>query len=174
MTKAKQSRLLIATQDTFTKEGRFVPRGNPVPADEVDYDPDTSTNLIEAPRAAQEGVAVEVSSISPTGPNPTEPQQIAPDVVQTNAGYFQNGVRLVGEVTVPEKQRIEVVGLDDSGDAQAEVNQALEESDQRRAEQEAEARRNAAAADEADRRAAAEDDRPRRAAASKQSGKSKS
>ena len=34
------SKLLIARIDTFTKNGRLVPRGSTISSDEVDYDPE--------------------------------------------------------------------------------------------------------------------------------------
>lgn len=125
------NKVLLATMDTFTKAGRFVPRGNPIAEDEVDFEGEESRNLTEAPKELQDNQPVmEISAIAPTGPNPTAPQQIAPDVVQTVAGYEQQGVRLVGEVTVPEKKRIQVVGIDDekAAEAQAAVNEKLQEA----------------------------------------------
>ncbi len=120
--------LLIARVDTFTKAGRIVARGSTVRASEVDYDPKTSDNLIEAPTGDEQAV-VEIAAIAPTGPNPVAPQQIAPDVVQTATGYEQAGARLVGEVTLPEKQRIEIVGIDKESTAQDDVTQALADAD---------------------------------------------
>jgi len=122
--------LLIATQDTFTKAGRFVSRGQTVSSEEVDYNED-SANLIEAPTGIDRMAVVEVSAIAPTGPNPKNPQQIAPDVVQTVEGYVQSGAVLVGEVTLPEKQRIEIVGIDKDDDTQAKVQEALDDNDRK-------------------------------------------
>ena len=122
------AKMLLTTQDTFTKAGRFVSKGQPISSEEVDFD-ENSTNLIEAPKSLQGAQpVVEISAIAPTGPNPLNPQQIAPDVYQTAAGYEQAGVRLVGEVTKPEKQRITIVGIDNEAaqNAQADVNEALE------------------------------------------------
>lgn len=126
------SKVLLATMDTFTKAGRFVSKGQPVSSEEVDFDGDNTANLIEAPKSLTgKQPVVEISALAPTGPNPTAPQQVAPDVVQTAAGYEQAGVLLVGEVTKPEKQRIEVVGIDDEkgANAQADVNEALAKAD---------------------------------------------
>ncbi len=122
--------LLIATQDTFTKAGRFVSRGQTVSSEEVDYNED-SENLMEAPTGIDKMAVVEVSAIAPTGPNPKNPQQIAPDVVQTVEGYVQSGAVLVGEVTLPEKQRIEIVGIDKDDDTQAKVQEALADNDRK-------------------------------------------
>ncbi len=121
-------KLLIARVDTFTKAGRYVARGSTVRENEVDYDPENSDNLIEAPGDGTQAV-VEISAIAPTGPNPQNPQQIAPDVVQVSGGYEQAGARLVGEVTLPEKQRIEIVGIDKESTAQADNMQALADAD---------------------------------------------
>lgn len=119
------SKTLIATQDTFTKEGVLVRRGMVVDASTVDYDKEKSTNLAEVSGEAPQAV-VEVSAIAPTGPNPTAPQQIAPGTVQTTDGYVSDvGARLVGEVTVPEKQRIIVT--DDN--AEAKLTERLEKAD---------------------------------------------
>jgi hypothetical protein len=49
---------------------------------------------------------VQIAPIAPTGPNPTAPQQIPPDAVQTpGGGYALPGKVLVGEVTLPGDQR---------------------------------------------------------------------
>jgi hypothetical protein len=130
------AKLLLARIDTFTKAGRYVPRGMTVSSDEVDFDPKTSDNLTEAPEGAAEGVVIEMSAIAPTGPNPKNPQQIAPGTVQTTDGYVDRGARLVGEVTLPEKQRIEVVGIDPESTVQDDVSAALEEADADAAEKE--------------------------------------
>ena len=131
------AKVLLTTQDTFTKAGRFVPKGSPVSSDEVDFDTENSGNLIEAPQSLQgTQPIVEISAIAPTGPNPVNPQQIAPDVYQTATGYEQAGVRLVGEGTKPEKQRITIVGIDNEKalNAQADVNEALEEASEEAAQ----------------------------------------
>lgn len=57
---------------------------------------------------------VQISPIAPTGPNPTAPQQIPHDAVQTaGGGYAIPGKVLVGEVTVAGEQRAAQV---DGGD----------------------------------------------------------
>lgn len=121
---------LIARTATFTKTGRYVERGQPLSADEIDYDKETSSaHVVEAPEGVDGTAVVEVSAIAPTGPNPQNPQQLPPDGYQTPAGYGQAGAKLVGEVTLPEKQRIQVVGIDREDDTQAKVTEALEEAD---------------------------------------------
>ena len=42
---------------------------------------------------------IEVAAIGPTGPNPTMPQQVPPGTIQTGAGHFNDGNRLVAEGT---------------------------------------------------------------------------
>lgn len=118
----------IARIDTFTKANRFVPRGGVLYEDEIDTDGNTD-NVIEADDVTEERAVVQVSAIAPTGPNPVNPQQIPPDAEQTTEGYVQLGARLVGEVTVPEKQRIEVVGIDPEDDTQGKVQEALDEAE---------------------------------------------
>lgn len=125
--------VLIAKADTFTKAGRYVYRGQTLSADEVDFDAEKSkAHLIEAPEGVDGTAVVQVSAIAPTGPNPQNPQQLAPDAVQTPDGYAQAGAKLVGEVTLPEKQRITVVGIDPEDDTQAKVTEALDNADANR------------------------------------------
>ena len=69
---------------------------------------------------------VEMSAISPTGPNPTIPQQIAPDVRQGPGGNYQSpGKTIIGERTVNADQRLAGLGLDDD-QAEAKVTKALQ------------------------------------------------
>lgn len=126
------AKTLIATVDTFTKAGRFIPRGAPLSADEVDYDKETSTNLTEAPKGTEAQKAVEISTIAPTGPNPTAPQQIAPGVVQTHEGYFDEGTKLVSEVTKPAKERFVQI-VDDGDTTQGDNAEALAKADRENA-----------------------------------------
>jgi hypothetical protein len=122
--------LLIAKTATFTKLGRYVERGQPISADEIDYDEKKSADhVIEAPSGVDGTAVVEISALAPTGPNPQNPQQLPPDGYQTPSGYGQAGAKLVGEVTLPEKQRIEVVGIDKDDDTQAKVTEALEKAE---------------------------------------------
>ena len=148
------AKLLIATMDTQTKNGRFVRRGETVSSDEVDYNAKTSTNLIPAPKGAEGGGVVQVSAIAPTGPNPTAPQQIGPGTVQTVAGYVDDkGNRLVGEVTSPAKVRIKDAGLaeEDAVDQEA-IDAALAKAEKDAAEAKAAEAKKAA---EAEKKAAA-------------------
>lgn len=123
------AKLLIARIDAFTKAGRYVSKGEILSADEVDYDAnDDKAAFVAAPSGLNENAVVEVSAIAPTGPNPQNPQQIPPGTVQTSAGYIENGARLVGEVTLPEKQRITITGIDKEDDTQTRIADALEDA----------------------------------------------
>ncbi len=124
------SKLLIARIDAFTKAGRYVAKGEVISADEVDYDAkDDKAAFAEAPSGINANAVVEISAIAPTGPNPQNPQQIPNGTVQGPGGYVQDGARLIGEVTLPEKQRIEVVGIDKEDDTQSRISDALAEAD---------------------------------------------
>lgn len=117
----------IARIPTFTENGRYVERGGLIDEDELG---DTeSGNVIEAPEGINDAAVVEISAIAPSGPNPQNPQQLPVGARQVPGGYEQDGVKLVGEVTVPEKQRIEVVGIDKEDDTQAKVTEALATAD---------------------------------------------
>lgn len=118
------TKLLIATADSFTKDAVFVAKGQVIPASAVDWK-EGDTGFIAAPSGIDAGAVVEVAAIAPTGPNPKNPQQIAPGTVQTTSGYSDGGATLVGEVTDPVKVRITDAGIDRDGDTQAKVAQAL-------------------------------------------------
>ncbi len=118
------TKLLIATQDAFSKSATFIPKGSVVSADTVDWK-DGDAGFIVAPDGVTGNAVVEVSAIAPTGPNPQNPQQIAPGTIQTAGGYVQDGAKMVGEVTLPEKQRITIVGIDKEDDTQAKVTEAV-------------------------------------------------
>lgn len=121
---------LIARMDAFTKTGKYVRRGQVIQENEVDYDSeDENSPFIEAPSGLNTEAVVEMSAIAPTGPNPQNPQQIPTGTYQTEAGYVQDGAKLVGEVTQPEKQRIAIVGLDKDDNTQAQVVETLEKAD---------------------------------------------
>lgn len=116
----------ITTIPTFTKQGRYVERGQLV--DDIELDDTESGNVIDAPDGISDNAVVEISAIAPTGPNPQNPQQIPVGAHQTPRGYVMDGATLVGEVTLPEKQRIEVVGIDKEDDTQARITEALEDA----------------------------------------------
>jgi hypothetical protein len=117
----------IAKIPTFTKNGRYVERGQLIEDNELDDV--ESGNVIPAPDGIKENAVVEISAIAPSGPNPQNPQQLPIGAVQVPGGYAQDGAKLVGEVTVPEKQRIEVVGIDKDDDTQAKITEALAKDD---------------------------------------------
>jgi hypothetical protein len=136
------SKTLVATIDTFTKAGRYVPRGGVLSADEIDYKKGHSRNVTEVSGLGAQPV-VEVSAIAPTGPNPQNPQQLSPTGAQSTEGYVDNGARLVGETTLPEKVRRVHVVEDDA--TQSQISEALVDADAERAAAEAEDRQKAAA-----------------------------
>jgi hypothetical protein len=107
-------RQYLVNNPTFIR-GAYHPRGSVVSIDDADVK-DGQRNLIAIEGEIADPPAVQVAPVAPTGPNPTAPQQIPPDATQTIRGYEQPGARLVGEVTVPEKDRIEAAQLLDDGD----------------------------------------------------------
>ncbi len=120
---------LVARIDTFTKAGRYVPRGGPIREDEIDLVDGKSDNVVEVD-GAEERVAIEMSALAPTGPNPRNPQQIASDTEQTTEGYVQSGAVVVGEVTLPEKvRRAVIVEADDS--TQGDIVEAIDEANRK-------------------------------------------
>ncbi len=146
---------LVARIDTYTKAGRFVPRGGPIREDEIDFVEGKSDNVVEA-EGADQRVAIEMSAIAPTGPNPRNPQQIASDTEQTTEGYVQSGALVVGEVTEPEKvRRAVIVDADDT--TQGDVVEAIEEADRKAASDRAD-RANRADRDDDDTTANDDDD----------------
>ncbi len=118
------TKMLIATQDAFSKNATYIAKGQVVSADEVDWT-DGDPGFIAAPSGINANAVVEVSAIAPTGPNPKNPQQIAPGTVQTAGGYVENGARLVGEVTAPVKVRITDAGIDPDDDTQGKITEAV-------------------------------------------------
>jgi hypothetical protein len=108
-------RQYLVNNPTFIR-GAYHPRGSVVSIDDADVK-DGQRNLIAIQGEIADPPAVQVAPVAPTGPNPTAPQQIPPDATQTIRGYEQPGARLVGEVTVPEKDRIEAAQLLDDGDS---------------------------------------------------------
>lgn len=82
-------------------------------------------------------VFVEQAAIGPSGPNPTDPQQLPPDGVQgPGGGYFRPGVKLVGEVTRDADQRLAdrlKEGDTSEGDLMDKLRKAEEETARLRA-----------------------------------------
>lgn len=111
---------VLAKKDSFVS-GRFVPAGFVVEVPDGlklgknfetlkgDYTPDVIQN----------------AAIAPTGPNPTAPQQIGPDTVQTVEGYAKPGARVVGEVTRPAEVRIEDQLLDANEGTEGDIDNLL-------------------------------------------------
>src|SRR6478735_11260923 len=109
----------IATIPTFTKNGRYVERGQLIDESEIDYVEGESKNVIEAPSDINHEAVVEISAIAPSGPNPQNPQQLPVGAHQTPAGYVQDGAKLVSEVTNLAEQRFEVIDRED--DTQSKI-----------------------------------------------------
>lgn len=99
------------------------------------------TNLKEMNGDVPVMPAVQIAPLSPTGPNPTQPQQIPPDARQTMAGYVIPGeARLVGEVTQTEELRTaDLIDEDDTsqGDLVEQLRLAREENARLQAERDA-------------------------------------
>lgn len=71
---------------------------------------------------------VQNAAIAPTGPNPTAPQHIGPDTIQTIGGYAKPGARVVGEVTAPAETHIEAEGLDQEQSGEAQIADLMSEA----------------------------------------------
>lgn len=118
----------------LVSEASFDARGVLVPAGQIGmFDPDKLVNEAGKEAAHLHDVGdfvpavVEIAPIAPTGPNPTQPQQIPPGAVQGPGGeYMIPGKQLVGEVTHPKEERIDDRGLRDA-DREDAVNAKLEE-----------------------------------------------
>lgn len=119
-------RTVLAKMDSFV-DGRLVPAGFTVPiSDDVEISTGKDGNFEEIEGDLPTPDRIQISAIAPTGPNPTAPQQIAPDMVQSIEGYVKPGAIVVGEVTKPAEQRIEIVGLDDNQGTEEQAAEALE------------------------------------------------
>jgi hypothetical protein len=113
----------LTTIDAFDARGVLVPAGH-VGAFDPDKITDKDTHLHDIGDMPP-SVPVEIAAIAPTGPNPTQPQQLPADAVQGPGGtYVLPGKTLVGEVTNPAGQRIDDAGLRDA-DAENEVSARL-------------------------------------------------
>lgn len=109
----------LVTQDSFDAYGVFVPAGHIGTFDEERIN--GKEKHLKDP-AGFEPAVVEIAAIGPTGPNPTAPQQIPPDAVQTaGGGYATPGKRLVGEVTQSADVRLSAIEASD----EAAVTEAL-------------------------------------------------
>lgn len=112
---------VLAKTDSFVND-RFVPAGFIV---EVADNMRIGSNFEKVEGAGQPVDVIQIAAIAPTGPNPTMPQQIAPDHLQSVEGYVKPGARIVAEVTQPVEQRIEIVGLNQDNGTEAEAEDAL-------------------------------------------------
>jgi hypothetical protein len=124
----------LVTEDSFVN-GVFVPAGHP-----ASYNADQLTG--KEPHIHDMGdytpVIVEQAAISPTGPNPTVPQQIPADAVQApGGGYVRPGVELRAEVTTAQDTRLAgrtEEGDTTEGDVMDELKAANEETARLRAQ----------------------------------------
>lgn len=113
----------LVTENSFDANGVFIPAGH-VGSFEEDNINGNEQHLADAD-ALGAPARVEIAALGPTGPNPTTPQQIPPDAVQTAGGsYVTPGKTLVSEVTNPADQRLEGLREDSN---EAEVSEALAE-----------------------------------------------
>lgn len=120
----------LVTADSFDATGKFVPEGQigTFDSDKLNGKEPHLHDVSDTPLPV-----VEMAAISPTGPNPTAPQQISPDTVQVAGGYARPGVTIVGERTAPAEERL--AGLTDKDDdSEAVFAKLLEEARRERDE----------------------------------------
>jgi hypothetical protein len=114
----------LVTEDSFVN-GVFVPAGQLASYDtkQLNGDEPHIHDAGDVPIAV-----VQMAPISPTGPNPTAPQQISPDTVQgPGGGYFRPGAVIVGERTLEAETRL--AGLPEEGDtAESDFAEKLKEA----------------------------------------------
>lgn len=113
----------LVTADSFDARGVLVKAGH-IGVFDTDKLNGNEKNLRDV--GDFEPAVVEIAAIAPTGPNPTTPQQLPPDAVQSGAGggYVAPGRTLVAEVTNPAEDRIDAAGLRDPK-AEAKVTETL-------------------------------------------------
>jgi len=111
----------LVTQDSFDAYGVFIPAGHIGTFDEERISGDEKH--LKDPGGFEPAI-VQIAAIGPTGPNPTAPQQIPPDAVQTaGGGYAVPGKVLVGEVTQSADLRLTAIEASD----EAKTTKALSE-----------------------------------------------
>lgn len=116
---------MLATEPSFDANAVLVPAGH-IGTFDADRLTGKEKHLFPVDKDFVPAV-VEMAAISPTGPNPTAPQQIPPNAVQgPGGGYMIPGKRLVGEVTNPAEDRIDNANLRDA-DHEAANTEALAE-----------------------------------------------
>lgn len=112
----------FVTEDSFDANGTFVPAGQYGSFD-VERLNGKEKHLVD-PNQVPPTAVVEIAPIGPTGPNPTHPQQIPADAVQTpGGGYAIAGKTLVAEVTRSADIRLAQIEKSD----EAAVSEALGE-----------------------------------------------
>lgn len=118
----------IVTEDSFDSLGKFVSAGH-VGTFEEEHLNGKEPHLVDL--SGQAPVAtVEIAPITVTGPNPTVPQQIPPDALQSSSGlYVQPGKVLVAEVTRPEAERTALISTpEEEAAATEELSNILDEA----------------------------------------------
>lgn len=118
----------IVTEDSFDSLGKFVSAGHVGTFEEEHLngkEPHLADLSGQAPVAT-----VEIAPITVTGPNPTVPQQIPPDALQSSSGlYVQPGKVLVAEVTRPEAERTALISTpEEEAAATEELSNILDEA----------------------------------------------
>ena len=116
----------LVTEDSFVN-GVFVPAGQIASYDEAELSGKEAH--IHDPSGLPLAV-VEMAPIAPTGPNPTAPQQIAPDTIQGAGGaYLKPGGTVVAQATRPQEERL--AGRTEEGDnAEGDVVEALRKANE--------------------------------------------
>ena len=112
----------LVLKDSFDDTNTFVSKGQigSFYADKLNGDEDHLQDV-----GAFQPAIVQISPIAPTGPNPTAPQQIPPDAVQTaGGGYALPGKVLVAEITQPGDARAAFV----EGGDESKVTNMLEKA----------------------------------------------
>ena len=126
----------LVTENSFV-DGVYVPAGSI-----ASFDPEKlSGNEAHIHEVGDfEEVLVPQAAIAPTGPNPTVPQQIPPDALQSAGGLYKRpGAIMVPEATLDADQRLAGrmrEGDTTEGDVQEELRKAQEETGRLRAENE--------------------------------------
>lgn len=113
----------ITTKPSFLGDPpRYVPAGTPVDVDEAKLS-GNEKNLVDADGIEAKPV-VAVAPIGPSGPRPTQPQQIPPDAVQTAGGtYATPQAKLIG-AGHPDAEALMDEGDDTEGKLREKLAQA--------------------------------------------------
>jgi hypothetical protein len=107
----------LAKRPSFNGQS-YIPAGHVASYQEEQLRGD-EPHLVDLGEAGTPAV-VQIAPITVTGPNPTAPQQIPPDAVQTIGGYAKPGADLVGTVTASAEERMALVGGEDAAEDTSE------------------------------------------------------